>query len=181
MIHCYVLQVNTGKEELFIEHVKNLHRGKMPCKLILPRRELTIRKKGKFHKTVKPVFPSYIFWETGDPAPKTRAMLRRIPGFNRFMKDNKGNLIPLTEDDRMIISSLTVDGEIARKSVITFDRNNRVRVLKGPLKGNEGSIIKVDRRKRRVTVELHLYDKRFKIDLEYEEVEKQKTPSNSER
>jgi transcription antitermination factor NusG len=47
-------------------------------------------------------------------------------------------------------------------------------VLKGPLKGEEGSIIKVDRRKRRVTVQINLYDKRFKIAFEYEEVEKKK-------
>ena len=120
---------------------------------------------------IKPVFPSYIFWETEDPDPNTREMLRKLPGFGRFIKNETGELIALRDGDRMIISSLTVDGEVARKSQVVFDTNKRVKVLNGPLKGNEGSIVKVDKRKHRVTVEIKLYDKRFKIDLEYEEVE----------
>ncbi len=169
MINCYVLQVLTSKEELYLEHVK--HFPDLTCKLILPRRELTIKKQGKLKKVIKPVFPSYIFWETDDPDPRTREMLRKLPGFGRFLKNEKGDLIALRDNERMIITSLTGDGEIARKSQIIFDRNKRVKVLSGPLKGHEGSIVKVDKRKHRVTVEINLYDKRFKIDLEYEEVE----------
>ncbi len=172
MTNCYVLQVLTGKEERYLAHVKrtkDLH-----CKLILPRRELTIKRRGKFMKLVKPIFPGYIFWETDDPDLTTRELLRKQPFFMWYLKEKDGVLIPLKDEDRTIISSLTVDGEIARKSQVVFDRNKRVRVLKGPLKGNEGAITKVDKRKHRVTVEINLYDKRFKIDLEYEEVEKVK-------
>jgi transcription termination/antitermination protein NusG len=89
------------------------------------------------------------------------------------MKDEKGTLIPLQKDDRSIISTLTIDGEIAGPSTVIFDKNNRVKVLKGPLMGQEGRIIKVDRRKRRITVAIEFADKRFKIDLAYQEAEKQ--------
>lgn len=175
MVNCYLIQVITGKEELYIKHAMKLASvHEFPCKLILPRRELTIRKQGKHSTSIKPVFPGYVFWETDHAHPDIRQMLRRTPGFIRLIKDEQGVLLPLTEDDRRIISSITSDGEIARKSLVYFDKDNRVRVLKGPLKGEEGSIIKVDRRKRRVTVQINLHDKRFKIAFEYEEVEKKK-------
>jgi transcriptional antiterminator NusG len=178
MVDCFLIQVITGKEEIFIKHAdRSAAVSGHPCKLILPRRELTIRKQGKHKRSVKPVFPGYVFWETEEVDPDARQMLRHTPGFIRFIKDEHGKLVPLTQDDRRIISSITSDGEIARRSLVYFDKNNRVRVLKGPLKGEEGSIIKVDRRKKRVTVQLVLHDKRFKIAFEYEEVEKKDTES----
>lgn len=170
MIDCYVIQVMTGKEELFVRH---LHRFKdLQSDMLVPKRELTIRKQGKHSKVTKPIFPGYVFWETDDPDPDTRWLLRSTPHFARFMKDRDGKMLPLQDQDRHLVSQLTVDGEVAGKSLITFDKNNRVKVLKGPLQGQEGSIIKVDRRKKRATVKIHLYDKTFKIDLEYEELKK---------
>ncbi len=179
MIDCYVLQVATGKEDLYLRHLRR--DTEHDFKIILPKRELTLRRKGKHFKSIKPVFPGYLFWETNDPDPDSRWLLRKIPGFIRFMKDENSTLLPLRESDREIISTLTVDGEIAGPSTIIFDKNNRVKVLKGPLMGQEGRIIKVDRRKRRITVAIEFADKRFKIDLAYQEVEKQSAHTKAER
>ncbi|MGM0432691.1 MAG: antiterminator LoaP [Spirochaetota bacterium] len=179
MVNCYLIQVMTGKEQYFIKHAKrSAEIQQLLCKLIVPRREMTIRRRGKHFKQIKPIFPGYVFWETDDPVPEVRQMLRRQPGFVRLIKDRQGSMLPLTNEDRMIISNLTSDGEIARRSLVFFDEKNRVRILKGPLKGNEGYITKVDRRKQRVTVELQVYEKRFKIAFEYEEVEKRSEPHN---
>lgn len=180
MIQCYVIQVMTGEEETYIKHaVRNVSRIGKSCKLLLPRREMTIRRKAKLSKQIKPIFPGYVFWETEVVDTEVRTLLRRSPNYIRFMKEQEGSLIPLKEDDRQMLSSIMSDGQIARKSYIYFDENNRVRVLKGPLKGYEGNIIRVDRRKKRATVEIRLYDKRFKIDLEYEQMERPKRAGES--
>jgi transcription termination/antitermination protein NusG len=41
-------------------------------------------------------------------------------------------------------------------------------VINGPLKGLEGKIVKVDKRKGRAKVKLDLYDESFLVDLSFE-------------
>lgn len=238
---CYIIQVVTGKETLFVQHAERLLSSALGSearrhRFIIPRRELTIRRQGKFRKVTSPVFPSYIFWELvdaeanggepegggwdeaepegselndatqgelddGEPKgakqfkqeaankeaakPKgagwddlsqkrfneVRNILRRINGYVRFLKDHEGNLAPLNEHDVRLIHHLITGGEISKASKVSFDVNNRIVALDGPLAGYEGSIIKVNRRKKRAKVQFLLNGKKFLIDFEYEEMQ----------
>ena len=175
-LQCYVIQVITGKELTYLAHVRNLTRTLQisPIKLLLPQREITERRLGKEHRVIKPLFPGYIFWECEDIETAERDLLRKTPGFVRYLKDpHSGKLIPLSSTDREILGKFTSQGDIIRRSLVDFDRNNRIVVLEGPLTGAEGLITKVDRRKRRVRVRVTMNDKTFQFDLEYEQVKKQ--------
>jgi len=168
----YLIQVMTGKEHTYVRHIKRLSDRLDPFTLLVPSRQLTHRRRGRSFQVVKPVFPGYIFLvceETGI-GPDTRTALRRTPGFIRYIRNESGELTPLTPHDRELLVRLTATGETSRRSVVTFDKNNRVVPLSGPLKACEGTIIKIDRRKRRARVKFLLNDKRFLIDFEYEEI-----------
>lgn len=174
-LQCYVIQVLTGKEQTYQTHIRNLASSLQldPFKLLLPQREITERRMGKEHRVTRPLFPGYVFWECESVEAFERDFLRKTPGFIRFLKDPKtGNLIPLSKTDRDILGIFTSQGDIIRRSLVDFDRNNRIVVLEGPLAGSEGFITKVDRRKRRVRVKVTLNDKTFQFDLEYEQVKK---------
>jgi transcription termination/antitermination protein NusG len=177
----YVIQVLTGKEELYRKHVfnfrkhmENYEEGESEYEMIIPKRTLTLRRRGKWIPTTKPIFPSYVFLVCESLHPDSRMMLRRMPGYIRFMKEKDGRLTPLTDNDRELLLRLTASGENTRRSVVTFDKDNRVVPLSGPLKDCEGTIIKVDRRKQRARVRFMLNDKTFVIDFEYEELSRQK-------
>ena len=88
------------------------------------------------------------------------------------MKSNQ-NILPLPESDARILRSLLVYGEVVGKSVVNFDENNRIRVLEGPLRGFEGQIVKVDRRKGRIKVKLDLYDESHTVDFGFTAIEKE--------
>ena len=62
-------------------------------------------------------------------------------------------------------------GEVLDKSKVQFDENKRIRVVHGALKGLEGKIVKVDRRKQRAKVSLSLYDSAFLIDFGFDLLE----------
>jgi len=166
----YLIQVATGKEETYICHVKNLAGSKPGFQLIVPKRQLTIRKLGKEQQVIKPIFPGYIFLVCDCIEPEARTLLRSIPGFMRYMRTDKGDLVPLSKSDRQLLIQLTSTGETTKRSIVAFDKNNKVVPVSGPLKDCEGEIIKVDKRKRRVKVKFLLNDKTFLIDFEYEEV-----------
>jgi len=168
----YLIQVASGKEETYIKHVKNLAGSQPGFQLVVPKRQLTIRKLGKEQQVIKPIFPGYIFLVSDCIEPESRTLLRSIPGFMRYMKNDKGELIPLSDNDRQLVIQLTSTGETTNRSVVSFDKNHKVIPISGPLKDCEGKIIKVDRRKRRVKVKFLLNDKTFLIDFEYEEVKK---------
>ncbi|MCK5155761.1 MAG: hypothetical protein KAQ69_04950 [Spirochaetales bacterium] len=175
----YLIQVVTGKEKTYISHVNNLAGSKPSFQLVVPKRQLTIRRMGKESQVIKPVFPGYIFLVCDCIEPETRKFLRKMPGFIRYMKNDTGELVPLSAEDRQLLIRLTATGETTKRSVISFDKNNKVIPISGLLKDCEGKIIKVDRRKRRARVKFQLHDKTFLIDFEYEELIKSKKETTS--
>jgi transcriptional antiterminator NusG len=120
------------------------------------------------------VFPGYLFVSAADIDSILYSDLRRIPGFLRFLPSNKA-IAPLSPKDQELLVHLLGFGEIVTASTVTFDANGRIRVAAGPLKGLEGSIVRVDRRKGRARVRLEMYEDSFEIDFGFEALEKAPT------
>ena len=55
-------------------------------------------------------------------------------------------------------------------SKVSFDENQRIVIIDGPLKGFEGHIIRVNRRCNRVTIMIDMLGSCKKVDLCYSEV-----------
>lgn len=139
-------------------------------RLLWPRRSLTIRRQGKQVASLAPIFPGYVFYEAEEVSPEVYWSLKRLSGFIRFLK-NEDRLEKLTGADRDLLLHFLSYGEVVEKSLVYFDENNRIRVTKGPMKGLEGQIIKVDKRKRRAKIRLSLYSNRFLVDFGFELLE----------
>lgn len=167
----FVLQVMTGEESRYIRRAeqKLILRGTAPeeCRLWWPRRKLTIRRRGKQQKSLAPLFPGYLFLQTGELTPEIFRDIKRTEGFVRFLPDNR-HAEPLGAEGLELVRHFLSFGEVVEQSRVTFDLNNRIVVREGPLKGMEGRIVKVDRRKGRAKVRLDLYEDSFLIDLGFE-------------
>jgi transcriptional antiterminator NusG len=165
----YAIQVTTGGEEKFLK----LARRTSPTVMFLwPRRSLRIRRRGRWTDTLAPIFSGYVFILADRIEPELYWSLRKTPGFFRFLKSNQ-DIVALPEGDARVLRKLLAYGEVVGKSVADFDENNRIRVLDGPLKGLEGQIVKVDRRKGRVKVKLDLYEESHTVDFGFTSVEAQ--------
>lgn len=178
----YVIQVLTTGEDDFVRHVGIL---RPDIKFIIPKRTLYIQKLGKKKAKNSPVFPGYVFLETEvlEPGGNDYRAIRTTPGFFRFLKDNAAPT-PLTEADKHLVLHFARFAGKSSISKVIFDENDRIVVKEGPLKGQEGKIIKVDRRKGRAKIVLDLYNKSFPIDMGFEVVEKadgQKTDGDLSR
>jgi transcriptional antiterminator NusG len=123
----------------------------------------------------QPLFPGYIFLETADDEFGTEFCLsvcRETSGFIRFLPSTRraarlsGRDLELT---RRFIQG--ADGNELGLSQAFFDENDRIAILSGPLLGLEGSIVKVDRRKKRIKVRLDLYQESHLVDFGYEAVQ----------
>ena len=151
--------MNALKSEGFYETEKD--------KLFWPRRTLVRTKKGIKKTKTDALYPGYLFYISPSVSTEIYKLYRRIPGFVRFLKDNQ-HIEPLSAEDESIICHFRSFGEIAETSKVYFDEQNKIQILAGPMKGLEGKIVKVDKRKRRAKVVLNLYKESFPIDLGFE-------------
>ncbi|WP_304222556.1 antiterminator LoaP [Gracilinema caldarium] len=163
----YAIQVKTGSEEKYIHLFTSKHPGS-PITLHFLQRRMAIRRNGKVLQELAPIFPGYLFAELEGPIPNTLYWaLRKTDGFFRFLKSNQ-DVHPLSGHDLEIVTHFIKSGSIAEKSKVYFDEQDRIVVQEGPLKGLEGSIIKVDKRKGRAKIRLDLDNAPFTIDLAFE-------------
>lgn len=166
----FAIQVRSAEEDAFIERaVRGLALGER--RLFAPKRVLREHKGGKTVQRSRCVFPGYVFLETEELDHATRWALRRVRGFLRFLKET-GDPSPLNDRDRQLLLRFISFGKAADISRVTFDENDRISVLDGPLKGLEGQIVKVDRRRGRAKVKLDLCEQGFLVDFGFEAVAK---------
>ena len=166
----FVIQVRTGKEQQYIKQADKVLRAPEQ-RLYWPRRALRIRRQGKWKDSVAAIFPGYLFLEAESISPPLYGALKRISGFLRYLKDNQ-HIEPLNARDREILMHFLSYGEVVQRSRVFFDQDNRIRVISGPLKGMEGRVVKVDRRKGRARIRLELYEDSFLIDFGFDALEK---------
>lgn len=172
-MHYYIIQVASGREQAFMDNLKKL----VPYlaekhNFIYLTRELTIRRQGKTMQELQPMFPSYIIVQTtGEVDSFTVAGLKKVPGFYHFLNSNS-DIKPLSNQDLQIVQHFLGLGPKIGSSLVRFDENDRIVVIEGPLKGIEGSIIKVDKRKQRAKIRVDFGGTAHTMDLSFEDISK---------
>ena len=169
----YTIHVLTSFEDDFARRLRPILGSE---RFIIPKKMMPIHRRGKIQKKLMPVFPGYIFIQSEDILDEldTFWTVRRTAGFIRFLRKSSAPT-PLSEPDILLLRRFISFGEYADISKVTFDENDRIVVLEGPLKGLEGQIIKVNRRKGRAKILLDIYGEAFPIDLGFEVVERVKS------
>lgn len=93
----------------------------------------------------------------------------------RARSDRQGtaqiSIISLDRDLQIIQHFLGLGPKIGQ-SLVRFDENDRIVVIEGPLKGIEGSIVKVDKRKQRAKICVDFGGAAHTMDLGFEDIGK---------
>ena len=119
----------------------------------------------------EPIFPGYLFLETDEKDPSKLRTLSKYQGFLRFLPSST-DIKPLVAKDLDIVTSLLKFGTTVEIVPVTFDENDRIVILDGPFKDFPGNIIAVNRRNKRVNIQLDFMNGMRVIGLTYEEVAK---------
>ena len=165
----FVLQIKTGDEEKFLLAARRLLPD-LEGTFCFPRRKLPTRKAGKMTIKEVPLFGGYLFYLCEEVTGHIISQLKTLPGYSRFLP-SPDRILPLPEGEKRFIHTLISKGDLIGLSTVTFDIEGRISVKEGPLKGYEGKIIKVDKRKRRARIQLDLYKESFLLDFGFELLE----------
>ena len=160
---CFCLFVRSGSEQKVAEDIV---KGKSGIKAVAPRRSIQEKRGGKWTKRTLALLPGYVFvygkLENSD--------LRKLKTDNvyRLLKyDNE--LRELLGDDReYALWILRNHGDIGISRVL--DLGSEIRVVEGPLADCMGKIVRLDKHKRRATVEFEFDGKVRTVTLAAEVV-----------
>ena len=167
----YAVQVKSRCEDEYVRRLRS-DPSLVQVVVLVPKRTVILRKGGIKRRGTAPVFPGYIFLGMDSAvSPELRWLLRKTPDFYRFLPSNQ-EPVPLGGRDLDLLTHFISFGERADTSKVAFDENDRIVVMEGPLKGLEGLIVKVDRRKGRAKVRLDMCRNSFLIDLAFSVVDR---------
>jgi transcriptional antiterminator NusG len=165
----YAMQVKTRGEEKFIKLFKARH-PEITMPIYFPKREMKERHGEETVRRTLSIFPGYIFIEMSETEKiqQYQWAFRRTDGFFRFLHSNQ-KIVPLEGRDlEIVLHFIKTPGGVAGISKIYFNENDKIVVMEGPLKGMEGKVVKIDKRKGRAKIKLDLYDDAYLVDLAFE-------------
>ena len=166
----YVIQVTPGAEE----HTRQLLLHDLPelaQSCYTPAYETMRAARGQWHTVQELLFPGYLFVETSDPA-GLRQQMERIPAFTRLLGGTNDRFLPLSSDEVAWLNAFTdVETHVVGMSEGVIEGDD-VRITKGPLRGMEAQIAKIDRHKRLAWLDIRMCGREKQVKVGFEIVRK---------
>ncbi len=169
--YIYCLWIKTGEEDSYIKEMRPLLNSPETGLngLLYFFRQQKKLKKGKEY--FEPFFPSYVFFETNETDQIKLNRLSKGRGFISFLPNND-EIKPLNQHDSQIIISIINYGSLVPIVHASFDLNDRIQILDGPFKNVPAKVIAVNRRNKRVNIDVEFLNGIRQFGLYYEEVQK---------
>jgi len=163
-IQWYVVQVRGGQEARMCdvvkaaceEHNKTAGPGKSVRldECFSPRFKGKKKWKGDWRDVEYPLTPGYVIAATDDPM-KLASALSSVSGLCRVMTAGEA-YVPLSEDERLWVEQQTHKGDRVVPMSFGYKEGDKLVVTEGPLKGQEGRIVRIDRRNCLAHLEFHV-------------------------
>lgn len=165
----YVIQVRTGTEEDIRKQCERLIGPEALERSFIPYCEQMKRYHGEWHKETKILFPGYIFLVSPDKE-KLFLQLKKVMGLTKLIGTGD-EVVPLTEEEIHFLLEFGKDEQIVEMSEGIIE-NDQVIITRGPLKGHEGLIKKIDRHKRKAYLEMEMFGRKLETQVGLEVVVK---------
>lgn len=165
----YVLWIENGKEYEVKERLISVLPKKDYEKIIVPYKNMPKRIAGKWFTTKEKLFAGYIFIVTEDPN-KIVPYLEKFSGFVTFLKVGK-DISPIFKEEVDFLTTLMGDNDEAdlSKGIINGDI---LKIISGPLVGQEAKVKKIDRHKRKAVVVTELLGRCIEVTVGLEIVKR---------
>ena len=167
--HWYVVQVFRGQEDNFIQRLNN-----EDYEVFTPKQIHLLKRRDRVIKAMKPLFPGYIFIATDKDYTSFRKYYQQsiaiLDGCVKILK-YKDEVEALYPHERQFIERFVNKDKVIDASIGLIE-GDRIRIIEGPLIGNESLIKKINRHKRTALVEVTLFGEIQTIELSCEIIAK---------
>jgi len=171
----YALCVRSGYEDL-VESLILRDLNETLVSVLVPKKTVPEKRKGHFKWVTRKLLPGYILINTSMDA-KMYYKLKEIPNcynfLNKFQDDDDIYFLEIPDQEITPIIQLLNDRGTIECSEAYFE-GSKVIVKSGPLKGREGIIRRIDKRKKRAKLLLNFLGDTKMIDVGVEFLSSQK-------
>lgn len=168
----YVLWTSTGREESARRMIQNYVYPALYSRCMIPYRLKRHYFRGSSRIVKLIFFPSYVFIET-DNIKEFVNNIKWFPGFNVVLHTDD-MYCPLYKHEELLLLKLVNDHDIIDISE-GFMEGDKVRIISGPLLGQEGSIKKVKPRQGVAILEMNIFNRKTEVSLGLELIRNKKT------
>lgn len=166
----YVIQVQGGQEEKTAELIRRQVAPSVMEECFIPKKERMKKLRGSWKKLEEVLFPGYVFAVAKEPEELHR-QLKQITKMTKILQDGTCYFLPLSEEEEKIIKNIGDNYHMTKLSQIKVEEGKKVTILDGPLKEQEGNIVKVDLHRREVIVRVPFMGRLVDLKLGIEMVE----------
>lgn len=188
----YVIQVQGGQEEKTAELIRSQVSAHVMEECFIPKKERVKKFRGRWQRVEEILFPGYVFTATNKPE-ELFLELKNVLRLTKILQDGAFYFIPLSGEEEKLIQSIGDNCHITRISRVQVKKkiepaakkevvfNNRmlesgreIMIIDGPLKNQEGRIVKYNLHKREATVKLRFMGTEMELRLAIELVEEKR-------
>ena len=168
----YVMQVQTGNEEMIIKLCEQVINTKKYERIFLPKCVTLKKRRGEWKELIQTLFPGYIFIDTDEN--RITDIIRAcyaIPEVTKVLRSAE-NFTPIHELEQTYLREMMDDEDIVRPSV-GYQVGEHVEILSGPLRYGHAKICYVDRHKRVAEIEVEVIGKTTEENLREEKLKQE--------
>ena len=172
----YVIQVVSGRERKVCELLRAKIGEDVLKECFSPAYATQRKVRGEWEEHRSLLFPGYVIAVTRDAA-ELKARMRTVAEFTRLLSLGE-RFTSLTKAERAWICAYTQRGERVMPMSMAVMEGDQVRVVQGPLLGQEAFIDHVDRRRSTAYIELEMFGRRIKTKIGLGVVAKRSQPDD---
>ena len=144
-IRWYAAHTNEGRENALARKLRSVLPVEVLEDAFCPRWEIVFKRRGEWFKAVRTMFPGYVLLASANGAALSRALSRL--SFPVSMAGRRGcTLSPVEAETQKWLQNALDESGVLRASE-GFIRAGELTVERGPLRGSETRVRKIDRRK----------------------------------
>jgi transcriptional antiterminator NusG len=173
-VYWYVLFVRTGSEEKLAKILAILFKNNNIIPFV-PRKTMVFRRQGQKSLFTKICFPGYVFLESEIPpveilkyAFRMLYYLKEVYGFLHY-KDR--STIAMRDSERLTLSKMFGKDRCIDMS-LGFSDGDAITIVDGPLSGHESRILRINRKRGTVTIEIEMFGNMIEAQVGLEVVKK---------
>ncbi|MRN51849.1 antiterminator LoaP [Paenibacillus monticola] len=169
MVNWYALFVESGKEDLVQKHL-HLKFDQYTLRTLVPKRKIPEKQQGMVKHVFKKMFPGYIFIQTEMNSViyndiKSTPRIYKLVNIGNVYESKEIHFSSIDLEEMDVILKLVGPEGCIDYSTVHIDKNSKVTVISGPLKGLEGIIKKIDRHKNRAKIVINLLQQNLTVDV----------------
>lgn len=152
----YVIQVLGGHEEKVVKSCELLIDKEVLKECFIPYVSRVKKFRGKWNEIEEILFKGYVFL-ISDDVEKLYNQLKKIPDLTKLLGKYDKDIYPLNDEEVAFLKSFGKEDHLVDMSV-GYIEGDTIKVTRGPLRGKEAMIKKIDRHKRIAEIEVEFFN-----------------------